>query len=325
MTETIPFQPDWVSAPGGTIEDVMEERGWTQAELADRLGFTRKHVNKLLSGDASITPDAASRLARVMGSSADFWLVREAQYRAALERADAMEALKADAGWLKELPVAWMAKQGLIKRLTHAGQQVAECLSFFGVASVPAWRKQYASPLVAFRSSSKFEKHAGAVAVWLRACERQATAIRCEPFDKLSFKNALHDAHKLTRSAEPTDFVPALVEMCARSGVAVLLAGHLLLHGKRLQFIEGLGGLDAEKEQEADHFSRDLLIPPGAAARLKLLASGGRISKATIEGFAQEIGVAPGIVVGRMQKEEWLPWTHHNDLKVRYTWGTQEA
>lgn len=27
-----------------------------------------------------------------------------------------------------------------------------------------------------------------------------------------------------------------------------------------------------------------------------------------------------GIVVGRMQKEEILPWTHLNGLKIRYKW-----
>ena len=32
-----PFAPDWVSPPGDTIADVLEERGWTQAEFARRL------------------------------------------------------------------------------------------------------------------------------------------------------------------------------------------------------------------------------------------------------------------------------------------------
>ncbi len=75
-----------VSAPGETIEDLLEEQGWTQAEFADRTGFTRKHVNDLVKGRATITPDAALRLEAVLGASADFWLTREAHYREALER-----------------------------------------------------------------------------------------------------------------------------------------------------------------------------------------------------------------------------------------------
>ena len=34
MTETA-FALDWVSPPGETIADVLDERGWTQAELAE--------------------------------------------------------------------------------------------------------------------------------------------------------------------------------------------------------------------------------------------------------------------------------------------------
>ncbi len=51
MTEmNSPFAPDWVSPPGDTILELIEERGWTQSELAKRLGYTEKHVSQLLNG-----------------------------------------------------------------------------------------------------------------------------------------------------------------------------------------------------------------------------------------------------------------------------------
>ncbi len=75
---------DWVSAPGETITDRLEELGWTQRELAERLHFSPKHVSLLINGKAPITEDTALRLGRVLGSTARFWLEREAQYRKAL-------------------------------------------------------------------------------------------------------------------------------------------------------------------------------------------------------------------------------------------------
>lgn len=81
-----PFAPDWVSPPGDTIADVLEERGWTQAELARRLGYTEKHVSQLINGKAAITEDTASRLERALGSTAGFWLRKEAAYRDRLGR-----------------------------------------------------------------------------------------------------------------------------------------------------------------------------------------------------------------------------------------------
>ena len=81
-----PFEPDWISVPGETIEDLLEERAWTRADLAERAGFTRKHVNDLVEGRVSITTDTALRLEAVFGAPAGFWLRREALYREALER-----------------------------------------------------------------------------------------------------------------------------------------------------------------------------------------------------------------------------------------------
>ena len=80
------FSPDWVSPPGGTVTDLIEERGWTQQELARRLGFTTKHLSLLINGNAPITEDTAVRLERVLGSTMRFWMTREAQYREALAR-----------------------------------------------------------------------------------------------------------------------------------------------------------------------------------------------------------------------------------------------
>jgi hypothetical protein len=60
-----------------------------------------------------------------------------------------------------------------------------------------------------------------------------------------------------------------------------------------------------------------LLISPFEAARLPTLGN----KRSAIISFAEEIGIAPGIVVGRLQKEGLLEWkTQLNQLKVRYEW-----
>src|SRR3977135_4005453 len=100
MTDLRPFQPDWVSPPGGTISDLLEERGLSQADLAERTGFTKKHINDLVHGRATINAETALKLEAVLGSSASFWLTREGQYRESLARKQEHQDLKKDAGWL---------------------------------------------------------------------------------------------------------------------------------------------------------------------------------------------------------------------------------
>ena len=84
--QNAPFAPDWASPPGDTLADLIEEREWTPAELAERMGYSAKHVNHLVQGNAALTEDAALRLETVLGASADFWLTREARYRVRVAR-----------------------------------------------------------------------------------------------------------------------------------------------------------------------------------------------------------------------------------------------
>jgi addiction module HigA family antidote len=87
------FNADWASPPGELIEEVLEERGWTRAELAQRLDFSAKHVNELLKGRAAITADSAERLERVLGHDAGFWLRLEANYQQDLVRLQQLDQL----------------------------------------------------------------------------------------------------------------------------------------------------------------------------------------------------------------------------------------
>ena len=365
MAEKTTFNPEWVSVPGETIEDLLEERGWSKKDFATRMGLTPKHVGDLTMGRVQITADVAERLSRTLGSTPTFWLTRDAQYQAALQAREALKAAEADVDWLKELPTPWMKKQGWIEKVKGKAELVQECLRFFGVHSVEAWRLSYQKPLVAFRASDKFEKKVGAVAAWLRQGELEATAMPCQSYDAKAFRQVLDDLRQLTCETDPGEFVPKLQERCAACGVAVVFvpapkgcpasgatkwlcrdkammvlslrhksndhlwfsffheAGHILDHSKKMLFIEGMKGLDEALEEEANRFASDLLIPPAAAKELHLLSKKRYLSKEDVAEFAEAIGVAPGIVVGRMQKEEWLSYRYMNDLKARYDWAEE--
>lgn len=364
MINTTTFTPDWVSVPGDTIADLLEERGWTQAELAKRTGFTNKHINLLIKGNAPIYEDTALKLERVLGSTARFWLAREAQYRELLARAKERRSLQQDAAWLKQIPLKEMIRFGWVREFKDKGEQVAECLRFFGVASVEVWKSQFNQPLAAFRMSAIYKtriesQNSGSIATWLRQGERKAAEIDCQPFDKDRFREKLDELRALTNEPDPKAFLPKLAAICAEVGVAVVLepapkgcpisgatrwlkpnkallmlsarhktndhlwftffheAGHLLLHARKLSFLEIEGKLTDEFEEQADIFARDLLIPPQQALQLAILPR----TQVAVEAFARKIGVAKGIIVGRMQKEKLLPWTHLNKLKLYYRWS----
>jgi plasmid maintenance system antidote protein VapI len=75
------FNPDWVSPPGDTIRDILEERGLTRKWLAINLNINEEAADLLLVGGRFIDESLAAELARLFGPNAKFWLERERHYR----------------------------------------------------------------------------------------------------------------------------------------------------------------------------------------------------------------------------------------------------
>lgn len=355
MTKRYAVPSTWISPPGDTMSDLLEERGWSRVDFAKRLGVTPKHVNELLKGRAPIHAEQALLLSRVLGSTPEFWLQREANYRAGLARLESLSTLAKEGDWLKEQPQRWLIEQKALQPRTHKGEQVEQLLHYYGVSSVSAWRQTYDARSIAFRASPAFEKRFSSVSAWLRLAEIRAESISCAAWDEKKFRALLPGLRALTGEAQVDVLVARLQRDCAQCGVALVAiptppgcpisgatrwlspakgqivlsfrhrtndhfwftffheAAHLLLHSKKLAFVEGLDGLDAALEAEADHFAREQLIPSAKVAMFRGIKSRQRVSE-----WASALGVAPGIIVGRLQHEGTLPRTHLNDLKITY-------
>ncbi len=221
-----PFAPDWVSPPGDTILDLLEERDWTQQQLADRLGYSPKHVNQLIKGKVPLTDEAAARLQNVLGASVGFWLTREAQYRERLAVLDAAHRQSAMVPWLERFPIKDMMDLGVLpKQVINAKSKprlVGELLSFFGVASPDQWASQYERMELAFRRSREDQADVGAITVWLRMGERQAEKLDGPAYDEGRFRGALAEIRSLTCRG-PQEFEPQMRRLLHEAGVAFVM------------------------------------------------------------------------------------------------------
>jgi len=96
MSNTIQNQyiPDYVSPPGETLQEILEERGITQTELAERIGSPKKIIHEIINGIAAITPEIALQLELVLSTPASFWHNRDRQYREFLARQEEQERLQ---------------------------------------------------------------------------------------------------------------------------------------------------------------------------------------------------------------------------------------
>ena len=102
-------------------------------------------------------------------------------------------------------------------------------------------------------------------------------------------------------------------------------AAHILLHDKEGIFIDLPGqpevGKTTPEDAEADAWASDFLAPPDdwrkfTASRLT--------TEEAVRQFAERQGIAPGIVVGRLQHEGLLPGNCLNGLKRKLRWTKPE-
>lgn len=70
-------------APGEIIQRELDARGWTPDDLAEMMGRTRQHVNRLLQARTAVTVDTAEELAVAFGTSAEFWMNLQTSYELA--------------------------------------------------------------------------------------------------------------------------------------------------------------------------------------------------------------------------------------------------
>ncbi|BAU62877.1 plasmid maintenance system antidote protein [Stanieria sp. NIES-3757] len=221
------YTPDYVSPPGETLEEILEEKGMSQAELAERTGRPKKTISEIINGKAAITPETALQLERVLGVPAGFWNNRERQYREALAHREERKRLESQVSWLERIPVRDMVKQQWIQSYQDKVEQLREVLNFFAVASPEQWEEIWGkTSIVDYRKSNAFESDRSAVAAWLRKGEIDAEEIVCADYDSTKFKKALEKIRALTIES-PEVFQPTMVQLCAESGVALVFVPQL--------------------------------------------------------------------------------------------------
>ena len=354
MQSAIDFSPDWVSPPGDTIADILSARNVSEAHFAGQIDRSLEDTRDLLKGRIAITIDLARRLESVIGASVEFWMSRDYQYRSGIAKQSMI-----DHAWLSELPVGDMIKFGWLSPKPDASEEMEACLRFFDVLSVSEWRQRYqrVEQNIAFRTSRSFESRPASVAAWLREGDRQATSIECAPWHAEGFRESLVEIRSLTRQKDPDQFLPALRDICASHGVAVVIVrppnGCRASGATRFLSKEKAVLQLSFRHLSDDHFWFSFFHEAGHLilhGSLDLIIEGTTVdSKAEEEAdqfaqgilipeefqsefrrlrpttkevirFAHHIDIAPGIVVGQLQFSGRIGHDRLNGLKRRFVW-----
>lgn len=336
-------------APGATIREQLEFRGMPQKEFAIRMGMSEKHISHLINGKVELTPEVAIRLEYVLGVPSSFWMKLEANYREQLSRVEAENDMEQDEQIARLIPYAKMSEKGWVQSTRNVKQKVKNLRSFFEVSRL-GLLENLRIPGIAYRANGSNATSDYALAAWSQKARLEAREGKVSPISIAKLKSLIPEIRALTVLC-PNDFCDKLVSMLSSCGVAIIFLPHIggsFLHGA--SFIDGnhivLGltvrGRDADRfwfslfhelfhiiaghinlprpttedeESRADAFARDTLIDPEDYNKLMSLPY---TEKDTIISFSHEIGIAPGIVLGRLQKDGLIPFNRYHDLKEQY-------
>ncbi|WP_459129617.1 helix-turn-helix domain-containing protein [Guggenheimella bovis] len=331
------------------MKEQLNDRGMSQKEFSARMDMSEKHISKLINGEVQLTPQTAVRLEMVLGIPAKFWNNLEAIYRENLVKVEIENAMDADVERAKQFPYSEMAKYRWVPETRNAKEKVINLRKFFEVADLSLLEKDQIMP-IACRKLGDTEKSDFALMAWVQAAKIKARDIQTAPINIKGVISVLPEIRKMTMN-KPEDFCPKLIKSLADCGIALVFLPHIkgsFLHG--VSFINGkkivlgltargsdvdklwfslfhelahivlghvgqLNGISEDDENAANKWSTDKLITPEDFENFK----GNRdFSEKGVLKFSKEQGIAPGIVVGRMQSEGIIKYNTLNHLKEKY-------
>ena len=187
----------YVTPPGRTLSEKLEELGLDANDLAARMGYTPKAVNDILQGYCRITPEVAFSLEVITEIPANFWLRRQIAYDEYLAREYVKASLDNQPLWRKSFPEELGERDWVRRGKNEADDKSGlSLLKFFAVASPQAWDGYYkdAKLKVAFRISLADVKDPYATSAWIRRGEILADRDPMEKQEQIPVRKRLKAA-----------------------------------------------------------------------------------------------------------------------------------
>jgi addiction module HigA family antidote len=342
--------------PGYYISDLTKDLEMTQEEFATRLNITPKNLSDLINGKASISENIAKNLSLMLGTSIEIWLELQKQYDKKIIEIKKSQAEKDEERDLAQIDYSYFEKLGLVNHTKDKTNQISSLFKYFAISSFSVFKKR--DFLVQFRQTQYVdEKTILNSNAWVQTVINIGRQIDTQPYSEKRLKEYLPQIREMTLQ-HPSEFFQRLTRIFSECGIAFVFIPSLknsgvygatkwinkdkvilgitnrgkdadifwfsLLHElghvfqrkvtKTLVDFEDIGLIE-DYEKEADKFAKDFLIPP---KEYESFIAKTIFSEQKVRDFANSINIHPGIIVGRLQKDGILPYTHLNKLKQKY-------
>ena len=180
-------KPAEVFPPGDFLREELEERGWTQEDLAAILGRSVRTVNEIVTGRRAITPENAKALAAALGTTPEFWLNLESSWQLWRVRSDNSDMVARRSRVYSIAPVKDMTKRGWISLSENQAVLESQILAFYKLSSIEE-TPEFAH---AARKAGSYSVTTPAQTAWLFRAANLARHVHAEAFTERGLEEGL--------------------------------------------------------------------------------------------------------------------------------------
>jgi HTH-type transcriptional regulator / antitoxin HigA len=208
--EAMAASASWIMHPGIYIKEEMEERDWSQRDLAFILGCSEQVINPILNGKRGINPEMAKALGDAFDVPAEFFAnLQQAYDLAQARRPDPSVAARRT--MQSAYPVREMIKRGWIEQsdTTMLETQLVRFLHVKKSSEIPYFPH-------AARKSSYEERSIPAIQLaWLFRVRQIAESISVPKYSEKLLRQAIQgDLPRLMTAPDEVRHVPAIMLEC---------------------------------------------------------------------------------------------------------------
>ncbi len=337
--------------PGYYIKEIIDESGLTQKEFAARLDTTPKNLSILVRGEQSLSLDIAMKLARMLGTSVEYWLNLQMSYDALLAEFQYKSELEREKRIFKYLEYAYFSnKFGLPELNDIADNQIKAIREFLNISSLSVIQRPDLTFDFCKNEEVKNKKAIICSNAMIQIAINKALSVEAPRYDKKKFQKAVE--YVLTLTDDNEDFYPLIENAFKEAGVILLVLPDLdgavisavtkkvgknimlMVNDKRLfsdtfwftlfgeinHIINGNFGVTFDDE-EVDMYAVKRLIPE---EDYNSFVKEQVFEEESIRQFAKKIGRTPGIVLGCLTNDKIIDKDKSilmNSLRCRYNVG----
>ncbi len=337
--------------PGEYLKESLDTMEMTAKEFAVRTGISERTLSSIINGNGSVTFDIAYKLASYFDTSVDFWSNLQNAYD--LYEKEAEIAQQMDRDWqLAKIIRKYLADNGFISKDNSKETIVNTARKLAGVNALELLKAPDSFVSLKQQHSDKGNE-VFAQNFWISLALNEARKKNGTAYDRTGLLQAIEKIRDMT-VLEVHDFYPELESTLSQCGISfvalpylqrsniygatkwfsrsnVMLAvsnrtgkadlfwftlfheiAHVLMEHRR----EMLVNEEGTEDTEADKMAADMLIP---AQQWKQFTSDGIFTPTSIFAFAQQTGIHPCIVLGRLHKENIVPyWKFEKEFGKTY-------